>query len=114
MPSRLTKDTFLKLGQRFLRIHVPQLIGGDFVQQQVVLMLTDDHIAAPVALDLQQLREEPGREDAGVAPLSAVAKAHDVAGIAAVKVDQLRHAFTPQQRLVGHLKQQCVAGVQRR
>ena len=76
-------------------------------------MLTDDHVAAPVAFDCQELREKPGREDTGVAPLAAVAQPYDVAGIAAVKVDQLRHAFTPQQRLVGHLKQQRVAGVQR-
>lgn len=75
VPSRLTKDIFLKLRQRFLGVHIPQLIGGHLVQQEVGFMLPDDHVAAPVALDLQQLREEPGREDAGVAPLPAVAEA---------------------------------------
>ena len=75
-------------------------------------MLTDHHVAAAVAFDLQQLRKKSGREDTGISPLAAMSQPNDMIGMLKVKVYQSRHALPLQQRLIRHLKQQGVAVAQ--
>ena len=75
-------------------------------------MTADDGAAAVILPQRPQLREEAGREQAGIAPDAVVAQSHDAGRVPAVEVQQPRHAGLLQQGLVGHQKQRGVAVAQ--
>ncbi len=56
-------------------IHVAELLRRDVQKEEIRLVPPDDHIAAMVLPQLQQLRKQPGGEEAGIAPDAAVAQA---------------------------------------
>ena len=77
-------------------------------------MPPDNGVAAVVLPQLQQLRKEPGREEAGIAPHAAVAQSDDLLRPGAPAVHQLCHALTPQEGLIAHLEQHPVTVPQSR
>ena len=68
-------------------------------------MPPDDGAAAPVAPESQQLREEPGGEETGVAPDAAVAQGRDAIRLPLPERHQGLHALPPQKRLIRHQKE---------
>ena len=76
-------------------------------------MLPDHYIPTMIAIDLHKLREEAGRKHTGVSALTGMAESHNVVGMSAVKIHKLCYAFAPQHRLIRHLKEQCITGLQR-
>ena len=59
----------------------------------------------PVALERPQLREEPGREEAGVPPDAAVAQGRDALRLPLPERHEGVHALPPQQRLIRYQKE---------
>ena len=59
-------------------VHVVELLRRHLQEEQVLLVPPDDGVAAVVLPQLQQLREKPGGEEAGVAPDAAVAQGGDL------------------------------------
>ena len=86
-----------------------ELLRRHLQEEQVLLVPPDDGVAAVVLPQLQQLREKPGGEEAGVAPDAAVAQGGDLLRLGPPAVHQLRHALPPQQGLVAHLEQHPAA-----
>ena len=86
-----------------------ELLRRHLQKEQLLLVPADDGVAAVVLPQLQQLREKPGGEEAGVAPDAAVAQGGDLLRLGPPAVHQLRHALPPQQGLVAHLKQHPIA-----
>ena len=72
-------------------------------------MTPDNGVSSAVLPQLQQLREKPGGEEAGIAPDTIVAQRRDLIRLLLPQLRQLCHGFPPQQRLVGHQKQHAVA-----
>ena len=65
-------------------------------------MLSDDRAAAHITLEREKLREEPGREEAGIAPHAVVSQSDDVFAVRAEELKLLRDGLALEHRLVGH------------
>ena len=72
-------------------------------------MAADDGAAAVVLPQSHQLREEPGRKEAGVPTHAAVAQGRDPLWVCPPEGRQPGHALPPQQRLVADGEQHPVA-----
>ena len=103
-----------QLFQRLSGVYVVQLGAVHLQQDQISLVTPDDGVTAAVLPQLQQLREKPGGEEAGIAPDAVVAQGRDLVGLLLPKLHKFRHGFLSQQRLVGYQEQDPVAVPQRR
>ena len=97
-----------QLFQRLSGVYVVQLGAVNLQQDQIFFMMADDGIAAAILPQLQQFREKPGGEEAGIAPDAAVAQGRDLVWLPLPEFCQLCHGFPPQQRLIGYQKQHAV------
>ena len=106
--------SLFQLFQRPDCVHIVQLGSVHFQEHQGILVTPDDCISAAVLPQLQQLREKPGGEEAGVAPDAVMAQGRDLIRLLLPKVRQCGHRFPPQQWLIRYQKQHAVAVLQRR
>lgn len=99
--------------QRLGRIHVCQLLPGDFHQFQTVKMGADDGVAAAVLFQGQQLFVEIRRKDTRIAALPVVGRATNFGRMRKPVLYDAGDGIPGEKRLVGHQIQDPVAAAQR-
>ncbi len=71
-------------------------------------MGADDAAASLIALDIQELREKAGREQAGISAAALMAQRHDVIRVAFIEGKQPDYILPAQPGLIRHLKENGV------